>query len=220
MAKTKEQRERYEQHVLDLEGVTRPPRRLYTGDDVVRLHEALEPFLSIPELRRCVAEQRDVYEALRCDKPPKELRALMNTLAVVLRPQSREQVKSPSDVAAFLISETLHLDQEELRTIMLDTRNRIIGCTVVYRGSLNAASVRIGELFKEALKRNSAAIILSHNHPSTFPEPSPEDVLLTSQAVEAGKLLDCEVLDHIITGGPKWVSLREKGLGFSKGKTF
>jgi hypothetical protein len=81
MAKTRERSERYEQHVLDLLGVTRPPRRLYIPDDVVRLHEALEPFISIPELRRCVAEQRDVYEALRVDNPTRELEAMMRVLA-------------------------------------------------------------------------------------------------------------------------------------------
>jgi DNA repair protein RadC len=74
--------------------------------------------------------------------------------------------------------------------------------------------VRVGEIFKEALKRNSAAIIVSHNHPSGDPSPSPEDVLVTREIVSAGKLLDVEVLDHIVVGHGCWCSLRERGLGF------
>ena len=84
----------------------------------------------------------------------------------------------------------------------------------VYQGSLNSSLVRVGEVFREAIKSNAAAIIVCHNHPSGAVEPSPEDVLVTRQIVEAGKLLDTEVLDHIILGKGKWVSLRERGLGF------
>src|SRR5689334_2874443 len=96
MAKTRETQERYEQQPLDLSDLSLRPRRLYTLDDVVQLHEALEPFIDLGDLRRYVAESRDVYQALRVDKPPRELRALMDTLAAVLRPVAREQIKSLS----------------------------------------------------------------------------------------------------------------------------
>jgi DNA repair protein RadC len=79
---------------------------------------------------------------------------------------------------------------------------------------LNTSLIRVGEVFKAALQRNSAAIIVCHNHPSADPTPSPEDVLVTREIVQAGKLLDCEVLDHLIIGQGRWVSLRERGLGF------
>jgi DNA repair protein RadC len=75
--------------------------------------------------------------------------------------------------------------------------------------------VRIGEVFREALKLNAAALIVCHNHPSGSVEASPEDILVTRQIVEAGKLLDVDVLDHLILSKGKWQSLREKGLGFS-----
>src|SRR5215216_2634004 len=119
MAKQKETRERYEQHSFDVGGVERHPRRLYTTEDIVRLHEALEPFIDLPDLRRCVAEQRDVYEALRVDKPPQELQAMIETLAAVLRPVAREQVRSPADIAGMLMVEMGHLTQEEFRTVLL-----------------------------------------------------------------------------------------------------
>jgi hypothetical protein len=216
MGKSRETPERYEQHSLSLEGYERRPRRLYTTEDIVRLHEALEPFIDLPDLRRCVAEQRDMYEALRCDRPPRELQSLMSTLAAILTPRKREQIKSPSDVAGMLMVEMGHLDQEEFRTVLLDTRNRLVGVHTIYRGSLNTAMIRVGEVFKEAVKRNAAAMILAHQHPSGSPDPSPEDVLVTRQIVEAGKLLDIEILDHICIGQGKWVSFRERGLGFDK----
>ena len=97
---------------------------------------------------------------------------------------------------------------------MLDTKNRIQAICTVYIGSLNASLVRVGEVFKEAVRRNSAALIVAHNHPSGAPEPSPEDVLVTREIVQAGKLLDVDVLDHLIIGHGTWVSLRERGLGF------
>jgi DNA repair protein RadC len=215
MAKQKETRERYEQHAFDLSGYARPPRRLHTTEDIVRLHEALEPFMDLGDLRRCVAEQRDVYEALRCDKPPQELRAIMGVLTAMLTPQERFQVRSPHDIAGMLMVEMSNLDQEEFRTVLLDTKNRLVGVHTVYRGTIDTSMIRVCEVFKEAIKRNSASMVISHNHPSGSVDPSPEDVLVTRSIVEAGKLLQIDILDHIIIGQGRWVSLREKGLGFS-----
>jgi DNA repair protein RadC len=216
MAKSRERSERYEQHTFSFDGLERPPRRLYTTEDIVRLHEALEPFIDLSDLRRGVAEQRDIYEALRVDKPPPAVRAIVEALSAVLRPVSREQIRSPRDIAALLMVEMGPLDQEELRTVLLDTKNRLQGIVTVYRGSLNTSMVRVGEIYKEALRRNSAALIVAHNHPSGDPSPSPEDVLVTHALADAGKLLDIELLDHLVIGQGKWVSLRERGLGFSR----
>jgi DNA repair protein RadC len=110
--------------------------------------------------------------------------------------EQRVQIKSPSDVAQLLMLEMSHLDQEHLRTVLLDTKNRVQGITTVYVGSLNSSLVRVGEVFKAALMRNSAALIVVHNHPSGDPTPSPEDVLVTREIVAAGLLLDIEVLDR------------------------
>jgi DNA repair protein RadC len=100
--------------------------------------------------------------------------------------------------------------------LCLNTRNRIQKLHTVYVGSLNTSIIRVGEVFKEPLRLNSASIIVCHNHPSGHADTSPEDVLVTRQIVEAGKLLEREVLDHLILGQGRWVSLREKGLGFDK----
>jgi DNA repair protein RadC len=105
-------------------------------------------------------------------------------------------------------------EQEHLRVILLDTRNRVLEIVEVYQGSLNSSPVRVGELFKAAVRRNAAAIIVVHNHPSGDPTPSPDDVAVTRAIVQAGKLLDIDVLDHLVIGGGQCVSLKERGLGF------
>lgn len=128
--------------------------------------------------------------------------------------EERLQIRSPTDAADLLMLEMGHLDQEHLRTVLLDTKNRVQHVSTIYIGSVNSAMIRIGEVFKEAIRRNSTALIVAHNHPSGDPTPSPEDILVTRQIVEAGKLLDVDVLDHLVIGRGRWVSMRERGLGF------
>jgi DNA repair protein RadC len=85
----------------------------------------------------------------------------------------------------------------------------------VYKGSVNSSQIRVGEVFKEGIRKNASALIVIHNHPSGDPTPSPDDVAVTRAIVQAGKLLDVEVLDHLVIGHGKWVSLKERGLGFA-----
>jgi DNA repair protein RadC len=125
----------------------------------------------------------------------------------------RERVHSPADIAALVRYEMGALENEELRVVLLNTRNEVIRIVTVVKGSMNGASVRIGELFREAIRENAAAVILLHNHPSGDPSPSPEDLTLTRVAIEAGNNLDIQVLDHIVIGGQaRWVSIKERGL--------
>lgn len=126
----------------------------------------------------------------------------------------RFPIRSPADVATLLMVEMSHLDQEHLRTVLLDTKNRVQQINTVYIGSLNSATIRVGEVFKEAVRRNSAGIIVVHNHPSGEATPSIDDIEVTRQLVAAGRLLDIELLDHLIIGRGQYVSLRERGLGF------
>jgi proteasome lid subunit RPN8/RPN11 len=193
----------------------RKRRRATVPTQVRVLREALTPYIDVAHLRRLAASGTDLHAALVGDNPPPEVLALLDTLATLLRPTAREQIRSPADVAALLMVEMSHLDQEELRVVNLDTKNRIQRIGTVYKGSVNTAMVRIGEIFKEAIRLNSTAIIVVHCHPSGDPNPSPEDILVTRQIVEAGKLLDVETLDHIVIGRGRWVSMRERGLGFS-----
>ncbi len=127
--------------------------------------------------------------------------------------EERFQIKSPADVSKLMQVEMAHLDQEHLKVICVDTKNRVLKVHTVYIGSVNAAQVRVGELFKEALKLNSAAVIICHNHPSGDPTPSPEDIAVTRQIIQAGTLLDVEVLDHLIIGHGQYASLRERREG-------
>jgi len=129
-------------------------------------------------------------------------------------PEIRPTIKSPQD-AANLFSDMSNLEQEVMRTLLLDTKNRVLGMPTVYRGSLHTTVIRINELFREAVRQNCASIIVAHNHPSGDPTPSPEDIAVTREIVQAGKILDIDVLDHVVVGaGQKYVSLKERGLGF------
>ena len=132
----------------------------------------------------------------------------------VAAPHERPIVKSPADAANLLLMEMGALEQEHLRTVIMDSKNHVLKVHTVYIGSLNTAVVRVAELFREAIRLNAAALIVAHNHPSGDPTPSPEDVQVTRQIVEAGKLLNIDVLDHLVIGQQRWVSLKERGLGF------
>ncbi len=129
-------------------------------------------------------------------------------------PEERPTVNSPADAAALVAYEMSALEQEHLRVILLDRRNRVLETVEIYKGSVNSSQVRVGEIFKEAIRKNASALIVVHNHPSGDPTPSPDDVAVTRAIVQAGKLLDVDVLDHMVIGQGKWVSLKERGLGF------
>ncbi|MCA9869972.1 MAG: DNA repair protein RadC, partial [Anaerolineae bacterium] len=133
---------------------------------------------------------------------------------LVTAPHERPQMRSPADAANLLMAEMSLLPQEHLRTVLLDTRNRVLSIPTIYVGSLNTAQVRVGEMFREAIRANCAGMIVVHNHPSGDPTPSPEDVQVTRMIVEAGSLLNIDVLDHLIIGRQRFVSLKERGLGF------
>ena len=130
-------------------------------------------------------------------------------------PEERITIHSPAEAAALVQYEMSALSQEHLRTILLNTRNQVLEIKTLYQGSLNSAGVRVGEVFKHAITKNAAGIIVVHNHPSGDPSPSPDDVAVTRAIMQAGKLLDIEVLDHLIIGSGRFVSLKERGLGFS-----
>ena len=132
---------------------------------------------------------------------------------VVALPLERMRIKSPADAAGLLLADMGALEHEELRTIIVDTKNQVLKIHTVYVGSLNTAVLRIAEVFREAIRLNAAAIIVAHNHPSGEVSPSP-DIQVTRQLVEAGKLLSIEVLDHLVIGNQRWLSLKERGLGF------
>lgn len=132
----------------------------------------------------------------------------------VLEAGARPQISSPRDVATLLQLEMGYLAQEQLRVLCLDTKNYVVAQQVVYQGTVNSSVVRVAEVFKPAVSRTCPAIVVVHNHPSGDPTPSPEDVRTTEQLRKAGELLDIELLDHIVIGQHRYVSLKERGLGF------
>lgn len=121
-------------------------------------------------------------------------------------------ISSPRDIAKLLINEMMSLKQEILKLIMLDTKNNIIGIKDVFKGSLNTSIVHPREIFKEALKKSSSSIIICHNHPSGDPTPSKEDINITLRLKECSKIIGVDLLDHLIIGKDKFVSLKEKGI--------
>lgn len=133
----------------------------------------------------------------------------------VERPDERARISSPEDIAALVSSEMAALDQEELRVVLLNTKNEVLRIVTVYRGSVNAARIRVAEVFKEAIRQNAPSLVILHNHPSGDPTPSGDDVAVTRELVQAGRLLDIEVLDHLVIGDGRHTSLRRKGLSFS-----
>lgn len=131
-----------------------------------------------------------------------------------LSPEDRVAIEGPDDIVRLIGVEMAALEQEQLRVVLLDTKHRLIRHPMVYQGSVNSAQVRLGELFRDAVRMNATAIILAHNHPSGDPTPSSADISLTADAVRSGELLDIAVLDHLIIGHGRWVSLKRLGLGF------
>ncbi len=129
-------------------------------------------------------------------------------------PEDRPAIQSPEQAAELVMYEMGALKQEHLRVLLLDTRNQLMRIAEVYQGSLNTSLIRVGEVFRDAVRENAASIIVAHNHPSGDPSPSPEDVAVTRAMIDAGRLLDIEVLDHIVIGTGRFVSLKSKGLGF------
>lgn len=123
----------------------------------------------------------------------------------------RAVIKSPKDISRLFMEEMRHLKKEVFKVVFLNTKNHVIKSTNISIGSLTASIVHPREVFKEAVKTGCAALVFLHNHPSGDPEPSSEDIETTKRLVNAGDLLGIKVLDHIIIGDGKFISLKEKG---------
>lgn len=187
------------------------------GESVIRMAERLlVEYDGLPGLAQASFDELCLFHGLG----PAKITQIKASLELGRRlllsgPQERVQIRTPEDVANLLMLEMGLLEREHLRSVLMDTKNRVQRIITVYTGSLNMITVRIGEVFHEAIRANSASIIVVHNHPSGDPTPSPEDVRLTQKIVQAGELLGIDVLDHLIIGRNRYVSLKERGLGFA-----
>ena len=132
-----------------------------------------------------------------------------------LAPEERAQISCPQDAASLLIAELSPLVQENLVVLLLNTRNQVVARRTIYIGTVNSSAVRPAEVLRPAIRENAPSIIVAHNHPSGDPTPSPEDISVTRDLATAGKLMDIELLDHLIIGhGGRFTSLKERRLGF------
>jgi DNA repair protein RadC len=128
----------------------------------------------------------------------------------------RWTIRAPRDVAERLLPDMARLEREELRVLLLNAKNTVLRQSTVYVGNVSAALVRVAELFRDAVRVHAAGLVVVHNHPSGDPEPSPDDLHLTAEAIAAGRLLDIPLLDHVILAGDGYVSLRDRGIAFDR----
>ena len=129
-----------------------------------------------------------------------------------LKNEKRDLVNNPIQAAELLAGEMRFLKQEVLRVILLDVKNKVISIPEISRGGLSSSIVHPREVFKEAIRRSSAAMILVHNHPSGDPTPSADDISITKKLIKTGRIIGIKVIDHIIIAGDKYLSFKEKNL--------
>lgn len=127
------------------------------------------------------------------------------------KPEERYVIRSPEDGADYVMEEMRSLNQEHLVALFLNTKNQVIHQQTIFIGGLNASIVHPREIFREAVKRSAASVVCAHNHPSGDPSPSQEDIHVTRRLVEAGKIMGIELLDHLVIGNNRFISLKEKG---------
>jgi len=127
-------------------------------------------------------------------------------------PGADKPLKCPQDVAGLLMEEMRYLKKEHMKLVLLNVKCNLISVEEISVGSLNASIVHPREVFNPAIRKSSASIIMVHNHPSGDPSPSSEDISITARIAEAGKLIGIELVDHIIIGDGKYISMKEKGL--------
>jgi DNA repair protein RadC len=160
--------------------------------------------------------EASVTELVRAGLSPSRAAAAAAAFALArrgagVRTRGTWRIRTPADLAERFLPEMGRLEREELRVALLNTKNSVIGVVTVYRGNLAGSPVRVGEVFRDAVRRCAAVIVVVHNHPSGDPTPSSEDVRITRELAEAGRLLDIELLDHLIIGDERWVSMRAIG---------
>jgi len=180
-------------------------------------HDALARHASIGALARASDAELASIPGVGVAKAARLAAAFeLGRRSVVDWPAGRWTIRSPRDVADRLAVEMGRLEREELRVLSLNAKNVVQRVSTCYTGNVSASLVRVGELFRDAVRLDASGLILVHNHPSGDPTPSPDDLHLTAEAIAAGRLLDIEVLDHVVVGHDAWVSLRDRGVSFDR----
>ena len=178
-------------------------------------HELVSHFGGLRGLAQASLDQICQVKGVGTAKAAQVLAALeLSKRLLVAAPDSRPQITSPADAANLLQLEMGLLEQEHLRVLLLDSKNCVQSVSEVYVGNVNTSVVRVAEVFRDAVRNNCPFIIVAHNHPSGDPTPSREDISTTQKIAKAGELLNIEMLDHIIIGLNRYVSLKERGISF------
>ena len=185
------------------------------GESVVTMSQRiLSTFDGLPGVAKASLAELQTVDGIGPAKATEIKAALeLGRRLLAAAPHERPQIKSPADAANLLMSDMMLLEQEHLRILLLDTRNRVLSSPTIYIGSLNTSVVRVAEIFRPAIKDNAASIVLAHNHPSGDPTPSAADIHMTKAVKQAGDLLNIELLDHIIIGRNRFASLKERNIG-------
>jgi DNA repair protein RadC len=188
---------------------------LGTPNDPVAASHLLSQLKNPTAIKVCsVRELALLGHGMTVDRARRLLAALELADRLRLPREERPVIKAPADVAN-LLSDMSTLEQEQLRVVLLDTKSKVIHTATVYQGSVHTTVIQVGELLKAAVRLNAPAMVIAHNHPSGDPTPSPEDIAVTREIVQAAKLLDIDCFDHVVIGeAGKFVSLKERGLGF------
>jgi DNA repair protein RadC len=189
-----------------------------TGESAVQVGQRLlQEFKGIAGIHRAPLDELMKHKGIGAAKAAQIKAAieLGRRLSENPRDDRITAIANPADAAALVSYDMQASEQEELKAILLDTRNQLIEVAAIYRGSVNTAQVRAADVFKQAVRRNATAVIVVHNHPSGDPTPSPDDIAVTRELIRAGELMDVKVLDHIVIGRGGYVSMKERGLGFS-----
>jgi len=188
------------------------------GRSAVELaQEALARHASVGALARATDTELAVIPGIGAAKAARLAAAFeLGRRSIADRPEGRWTIRSPRDVADRLLVDMGRLEREELRVLSLNAKNVVQRVSTVYVGNVSASLVRVGELFRDAVRLDASGVILAHNHPSGDPTPSPDDLHLTAEAIAAGRLLDVDVLDHVVIGQDAWISLRDRGVAFDR----
>lgn len=189
---------------------------LRTGTENESVYQLAQRLLArFGDMRRLSEATHEELISIKGIGPVKavELRAAfeLGRRLIVQGKRENHTIRLPRDVADLMMTEMRHLTQEHFVCLFLNTKNRVIGKQTIFVGSLDASIVHPREVFKEAIKRSSAAVICVHNHPSGDPTPSREDIAVTTTLREAGELVGISLLDHVIIGDDQYISLKEYG---------
>jgi len=191
--------------------VIRTGTRSATAVDVARKLLALDPD-GLRYLVNAEVEELAAVPGVGRVKAAQVKAALEIGRRLAIRQGNRTSIRSPRDAEAVVSERLRYLEQEHFLVLLLNTKHHVLGVETVSVGGLSSSVVHPRDIFKSSIRRNAAAVILAHNHPSGDPTPSREDIAVTGRLVEAGKLLGIEVLDHIVVGDNRYISFREKSL--------